>query len=133
MWAEHREERRAKISAGVRRYWDAVRQCEVTIDIITNICARVMGSHPDILITTSRKQGTNYQGAAMSYYRTPEHRARQSAAIQQWRPWEHSTGPKSEEGKARVSRNAYKGGTRSILRELARLLREQGEALKRIG
>jgi hypothetical protein len=32
MWAEHREERRAKISAGVRRYWDAVRQCEVTID-----------------------------------------------------------------------------------------------------
>jgi hypothetical protein len=76
---------------------------------------------------------TNYQGAAMSYYRTPEHRARQSAAIQQWRPWEHSTGPKSEEGKARVSRNAYKGGTRSILRELARLLREQGEALKRIG
>jgi hypothetical protein len=42
-----------------------------------------------------------------------------------WRPWKHSTGPKSEEGKARVSRNAYKGGTRAILRELARLLREQ--------
>ena len=35
----------------------------------------------------------------MSYYRTPEHRARRSAAIQQWRPWEHSTGPKSEKGK----------------------------------
>ena len=69
----------------------------------------------------------------MSYHRTPEHRARQSAAIQQWRPWEHSTGPKSEEGKARVSRNAYKGGTRAKLRELARLLRQQGEALKRIG
>jgi single-stranded DNA-binding protein len=31
------------------------------------------------------------------------------------------------------SRNAYKGGTRAILRELAPLLREQGEALKRIG
>jgi hypothetical protein len=30
-------------------------------------------------------------------------------------------------------KNAYKGGTRAILRELARLLREQGEALKRIG
>ena len=69
----------------------------------------------------------------MSYYRTPEHRARQSAAIQQWRPWEHSTGPKSEEGKARVSRNAYKGGTRAMLRGLARLLRKQCEALKRIG
>jgi hypothetical protein len=73
---------------------------------------------------------TNYQEAAMSYYWTPEHRARQSAAIRQWRPWEHSTGPKSEEG--RVSRNAYKGGTRAILRKLGRLLREQGEALKRI-
>jgi hypothetical protein len=68
----------------------------------------------------------------MGYYRTPEHRARQSAAIRQSRPWEHSTGPKSEEGKARVSRNAYKGGSRAILRELARLLREQCEALKRI-
>jgi hypothetical protein len=63
----------------------------------------------------------------MSYYRTPEHRARQSAAIQQWRPWERSTGPKSEEGKARVSRNAYKGGRRAMLRELARLLRKQAE------
>ena len=52
---------------------------------------------------------------------TPERRARQSAAIQQWRPWEHSTGPKSDDGKARVSRNPYKGGTRAMLRELARL------------
>ncbi len=26
MWAERREERLARISAGVRRYWDAVRQ-----------------------------------------------------------------------------------------------------------
>ena len=69
----------------------------------------------------------------MSYYRTSEHRARQSAAIRQWRPWEHSTGPKSEEGKARASRNAYKGGTRARLRELGRLLREQGEGLKRFG
>jgi hypothetical protein len=64
---------------------------------------------------------------------TPERRARQSALIRQWRPWEHSRGPKSEEGKARVSRNAFKGGTRARLRELAWLLREQGEALKRIG
>jgi hypothetical protein len=39
---------------------------------------------------------------------------------------------RSEEGKVRVSRNPYQGGTRAILRELGRLLREQGEALKRI-
>jgi hypothetical protein len=66
------------------------------------------------------------------YRRTPERRARQAALIRNWRPWEHSTGPKSEDGKARVSRNAYKGGTRAMLRELARLLREQRAALKRI-
>lgn len=68
----------------------------------------------------------------MSYYRTPEHRAQQSQAIQRWKPWEKSTGPKSEEGKARSSINGYKGGTREMLRELARILREQAEALKRI-
>lgn len=43
-------------------------------------------------------------------------------------PWKHSTGPKSEEGKARLSRNAFKGGTRAMLRGLARLLREQAAA-----
>jgi hypothetical protein len=64
---------------------------------------------------------------------TSERRARQSAAIRQWRPWEHSTGPKSDDGKVGVSRNAFKGGIRAKLRELARLLREQREALKRIG
>ena len=48
---------------------------------------------------------------------TSECRARQSALIRNWRPWEVATGPKSEEGKVRVSRNAFKGG-RAMLREL---------------
>ena len=43
--------------------------------------------------------------------------------IRHWKPWERSTGPKTIEGKARVSRNAYKGGARALLRELARMLR----------
>jgi hypothetical protein len=64
---------------------------------------------------------------------TPERRARLSALIHTWRPWVKTTGPKTPQGKAKASRNAYKGGTRARLRELARLLREQGEALKRIG
>jgi hypothetical protein len=64
---------------------------------------------------------------------TLERRARQSALIHTWRPWEKTTGPKTPQGKAKTSRNAYKGGTRVRLREPARLLREQGEALKRIG
>jgi hypothetical protein len=69
----------------------------------------------------------------MSYYRTPEHGrgSRRSSATGD--PWDHSIGPKSEDGKVRVSRNPYtRGGTRASLRELAWLLREQCEALKRI-
>ena len=38
---------------------------------------------------------------------TPERRARQAQAIRRWRPWEHSTGPRTAEGRARSARNAY--------------------------
>lgn len=48
--------------------------------------------------------------------------------IRQWKPWEKSTGPRSPQGKAKVSTNAYKGGTRQMLRELSRLLKEQEDA-----
>jgi len=54
----------------------------------------------------------------------PERRTRQTELIRQWRPWEKSTGPKTEAGKGKVSRNAYKGGTWRLLRELSRVLRE---------
>jgi len=54
---------------------------------------------------------------------TPERRLRQAKLIRNWKPWERSTGPKTDQGKAKVSGNAYKGGTRAVLRELARLLR----------
>jgi len=68
----------------------------------------------------------------MSYRRTPEHRALRAKLIRRWKPWEKSIGPKSAEGKAKVSRNAYKGGHRPLMRELAKRLREQRENLKRI-
>ena len=55
---------------------------------------------------------------------TPERRKRQSELIRRWRPWERSTGPRTNEGKALAARNAYKGGTRLLLRKLARLLAE---------
>ncbi len=67
----------------------------------------------------------------MSYFRTPEHRALRAALIRRWRPWENSTGPKSDEGKARSAMRGFKGGDRAMLREVARVLREQAEALKR--
>jgi hypothetical protein len=49
-----------------------------------------------------------------------ERRARQAARIRDWKPWERSTGPRTEQGKARVSGNAFKGGMRPRLRELMR-------------
>jgi hypothetical protein len=63
---------------------------------------------------------------------TPEQRVQQSAKIRQWQPWNNSTGAKTTEGKAIASRNAYKGGTRDLLRDMAKLLREQKDCLKLI-
>jgi len=61
---------------------------------------------------------------------TDEERRRQSELIRQWRPWEQSTGPTTAEGKERAAQNAYKGGTRVMLRTLGRLLREQRWAME---
>ena len=55
---------------------------------------------------------------------TPERRAKQAAAIHAWQPWKRATGPRSKEGKAKASRNAYAGAMRLQLRELGRALRE---------
>ena len=48
---------------------------------------------------------------------TPERRKLQSEAIKRWKPWQQSTGPKSPEGRAVVSGNAWKGGEWLKLRE----------------
>ena len=67
---------------------------------------------------------------------TPERRARQAEQIRTWRPWEQATGPRSPEGKATASRNAWSGGHRATLRELSRLvnaeIREARDVLKAI-
>ncbi len=60
---------------------------------------------------------------------TSERRVQQAKLIRQWRPWEKSTGPRTRAGKAKVARNAYKGGTWRLLRELARTLRQQRKLL----
>jgi hypothetical protein len=49
--------------------------------------------------------------------------------IQRWKPWEKSTGPKSDEGKAESAMRGYKGDLRGMLRGLRAILREQAEAL----
>lgn len=63
---------------------------------------------------------------------TTEERAKQSALIQNWKPWAKSTGAKTPEGKAASSQNAFKGGHRSLMREMAAVLKEQRECLKLI-
>ena len=66
---------------------------------------------------------------------TLERRVKQAALIRNWKPWAQSTGPRTAEGKAVASRNAFKGGHRAKLRELAReldaVLCEQRNALRR--
>jgi hypothetical protein len=56
---------------------------------------------------------------------TPERKAKQTQAIRQWQPWLKSTGAKTAEGKAVVSRNAFKGGRRPYMRQLAQELTEE--------
>lgn len=65
----------------------------------------------------------------MSYYRTAEHRRLRAEVIQRWKPWEKSTGPRTAAGRARVSKNSFKGGERPVLRALARAMRQQRAAL----
>lgn len=52
---------------------------------------------------------------------TPERRAAQAERIRQTKPWAASTGPRTAEGKASSSRNAFKGATRPRVRASARV------------
>jgi hypothetical protein len=61
-----------------------------------------------------------------------ERKAKQSQAIRQWQPWLKSTGAKTAEGKAVVSRNAYKGGHRPYMRQLAQELTEECQYTERL-
>ena len=68
---------------------------------------------------------------------TQEERDRQAELIRKSKIWEHSTGPRTEPGKAVVARNALKHGMRSaawaaeqkmfndLMQEVQRVLSEQ--------
>ena len=55
---------------------------------------------------------------------TLEQKQQQKEAIQGWKPWEQSTGPRTLEGKAKSARNAWKGGYWVALRKLEKQLNQ---------
>lgn len=65
---------------------------------------------------------------------TADRRQRQRESIQRWKPWEKSTGARTAEGKAKVSRNAVKTGDSLEIRELIKylngLLKDQKDLIR---
>ncbi|MGF6608487.1 hypothetical protein OKW45_003409 [Paraburkholderia sp. WSM4175] len=49
----------------------------------------------------------------MGRHWTAEQRVKQAEAIRRWKPWERSTGPATDAGKAAAKLNALKHGMRS--------------------
>ena len=73
---------------------------------------------------------TDYWERRMALSRTPERRARQAVLIRTWKPWQQATGPRTPDGKAIASRNAYKGWDWLMLRELSRLVNAEVSAAR---
>ena len=58
-----------------------------------------------------------------------ERRQRQAELIRSWAPWTKSTGPRTENGKASSSQNAWKGGVRQTLKRIRLVLALQAQEL----
>lgn len=64
---------------------------------------------------------------------TEEERQKQRDLIRAHKPWLHSTGPRTEEGKAAISQNALKHGMRTAgMDNLRRVLRDQRRCIRSI-
>ena len=63
---------------------------------------------------------------------TPERRARQAELIRTWQPWAKSNGPRSPEGRQRVSSNAWTGVHRAEMRELSKMVNAAVQASREL-
>lgn len=64
---------------------------------------------------------------------TLEQRLQQAQRIRQQKPWKHSTGPRTVDGKEKVSKNSYKhGGRCAEVRELAQNITEYKRQLNKL-
>ena len=63
---------------------------------------------------------------------TIEARLRQAERIRALCPWTRSTGPRTEEGKGRSARNAWKGGHRATAAAYAKVLRNFESTTRRL-
>jgi len=66
----------------------------------------------------------------MGYERTEEHRRLRAELIKRWKPWEKSSGPKTDSGKARSAKNSYKHGlweneTKKLIIVLSRIFQNK--------
>ena len=63
---------------------------------------------------------------------TPETRRHQAERIRALCPWTKSTGPRTQEGKAKSARNAWKGGVRAIAAHYSCILRSMETVTKKV-
>ena len=75
---------------------------------------------------------TKQQNKRGKYCRTADHRRLMGGLVLVWKPWEQSTGPRTEQDKAKVAKNAFKGGWRDEIKSLRALLRAQDRAITEV-
>lgn len=63
---------------------------------------------------------------------TTEARAKQAALIAAWQPWRASTGPRTADGKAKVARNADRGGDAGRAARLQQAKKDLALALAKV-